>query len=231
MGDGRYWCLAVVLAPLFFRRGFNFASVEVNRRILALLVTEPTPFGRHDLGLALEMVELLGIPHGVVINRAGDDNSTVSELCQEKNVPIMLEIEFSSRLASLGAAGIPFSKVLPYWQERFYETYLTGIDLALIVSEPSVSGRHDLERIHQVTQHFGVHALVCINKWDLSPEMSKDIEKYCEDEGVNLVGKIPFDPEVMDVYRQGLPVERLLKTKAGEAIAEIWDKVRVSITI
>lgn len=103
---------------------------------------------------------------------------------------------------------------------------LTGIDLALIVSEPSVSGRHDLERIHQVTQHFGVHALVCINKWGLSPEMSKDIEKYCEDEGVNLVGKIPFDPEVMDVYRQGLPVERLLQTKAGEAIAEIWDKVR-----
>lgn len=89
----------------------------------ALLVTEPTPFGRHDLGLALEMVEHLGIPHGVVINRAGDDNSIVSDLCQEKNVPIMLEIEFSSRLASLGAAGIPFSKVLPYWQERFYETY------------------------------------------------------------------------------------------------------------
>jgi MinD superfamily P-loop ATPase len=89
----------------------------------ALLVTEPTPFGRHDLGLALEMVEHLGIPHGVVINRAGDDNSTVSELCQEKNVPIMLEIEFSSRLASLGAEGIPFSKALPYWQDRFYEVY------------------------------------------------------------------------------------------------------------
>ncbi|HBG23010.1 MAG TPA: (4Fe-4S)-binding protein, partial [Peptococcaceae bacterium] len=58
---------------------------------------------------------------------------------------------------------------------------LTGADLALIVSEPSVSGRHDLERIHQVTQHFNVKALVCINKWDLSPEMSKNIEKYCED--------------------------------------------------
>lgn len=103
---------------------------------------------------------------------------------------------------------------------------LTGTDLALIVSEPSVSGRHDLERIHQVTQHFGVDALACINKWDLSPEMSKDIKKYCEDKGVNLVGKIPFDPKVMDVYKQGLPVERLLKTKAGEAIEEIWDHVR-----
>lgn len=89
----------------------------------ALLVTEPTPFGRHDLGIALEMVEHLGIPHGVVINRAGDDNGIISELCQVKNVPIMLEIEFSAHLASLGAMGIPFSKVLPNWQERFYETY------------------------------------------------------------------------------------------------------------
>lgn len=103
---------------------------------------------------------------------------------------------------------------------------LTGTDLALIVSEPSVSGRHDLERIHQVTQHFEVDALVCINKWDLSHEMSRNIEQYCEDEGVNLIGKIPFDPKVMDVYKQGLPMERLLQTKAGEAIAEIWENVR-----
>ncbi|HBI27388.1 MAG TPA: (4Fe-4S)-binding protein, partial [Peptococcaceae bacterium] len=106
---------------------------------------------------------------------------------------------------------------------------LTGADLALIVSEPSVSGRHDLERIHQVTQHFNVKALVCINKWDLSPEMSKNIEKYCEDEGINLVGKIPFDPQVMDVYKQDLPVEHLLQTKAGEAIEEIWENVREHI--
>lgn len=106
---------------------------------------------------------------------------------------------------------------------------LTGADLTLIVSEPSVSGRHDLERIHQVTQHFGVEALVCINKWDLSPEMSKDIEKYCEDKGIDLVGKIPFDPDIMEVYKNNLPVEHLLQTKAGEAIKEIWGKVSAYI--
>jgi len=89
----------------------------------ALLVTEPTPFGRHDLNLALEMIDYLGIPRGVVINRAGDDNSMISELCREKNVPILLEIEFSSRLASLGSVGIPFCEALPYWRERFYEVY------------------------------------------------------------------------------------------------------------
>lgn len=89
----------------------------------ALLVTEPTPFGHHDLGIALEMVELLGIPGGVVINRAGDDNSTINELCQQHNVPVLLEIEFSAKLASLGAQAIPFSTALPYWQDIFFEMY------------------------------------------------------------------------------------------------------------
>jgi MinD superfamily P-loop ATPase len=103
---------------------------------------------------------------------------------------------------------------------------LTGADLALIVTEPSASGKHDLERIYKVTQHFGVDALVCINKWDLSPESSKNIVKYCEDEGIELVGKIPFDPDVLDIFKQRQPVENLLKTSAGEAIADIWGNVR-----
>jgi MinD superfamily P-loop ATPase len=103
---------------------------------------------------------------------------------------------------------------------------LTGADLALIVTEPSASGKHDLERIYKVTQHFGVDALVCINKWDLSPGASKDIIKYCEDEAIELVGKIPFDPDVLDIFKQRQPVENLLKTSAGEAIADIWGNVR-----
>ncbi len=89
----------------------------------ALLVTEPTPFGHHDLALALELVEHIGIPHGVVINRAGEDNSIITDLCRERNVPVMLEIEFSTRLAALGAMGTPFSKAIPYWQDKFYETF------------------------------------------------------------------------------------------------------------
>jgi MinD superfamily P-loop ATPase len=103
---------------------------------------------------------------------------------------------------------------------------MTGADLALIVTEPSASGKHDLERIYKVTQHFGVDALVCINKYDLSPESSKDIVKYCEEEGIELVGKIPFDPDVLDVFKRRQPVENLLKTSAGEAIADIWGNVR-----
>lgn len=102
---------------------------------------------------------------------------------------------------------------------------LSGTDLAVVVTEPSASGLHDLERILGVARHFGVSALVCINKYDLSPEMSEEIERYCLRENVELVGRIPFDPGVVKVIRDGMPLEDLLKTRAGQAIAGIWETV------
>lgn len=107
---------------------------------------------------------------------------------------------------------------------------LSGTDLAVIVTEPSVSGRHDLERILNVARHFVVEAFVCINKWDLSPMMSTEIESFCAAESVNLVGRIPFDPGILDVVKQGLPVEQLLETRAGEAITEMWNTLKKSFS-
>jgi MinD superfamily P-loop ATPase len=89
----------------------------------ALLVTEPTPFGRHDLGIALKLVRQMGIPGGVIINRAGGDDEPIRELCTSYDLPILLEIAFSGQLASLGARGIPFSKALPFWQAKFDRLY------------------------------------------------------------------------------------------------------------
>jgi MinD superfamily P-loop ATPase len=89
----------------------------------ALLVTEPTPFGYHDLEITLKLVKLMGIPHGVLINRAGDDNKAIEELCARNGIPILMKIPFSKQLAALGAEGIPFSKVLPFWQTKFDQVY------------------------------------------------------------------------------------------------------------
>jgi MinD superfamily P-loop ATPase len=89
----------------------------------ALLVTEPTPFGRHDLEIALKLVKQMGIPHGVIINRAGGGNDLIEELCARHGVPVLLEIPFSVQLASLGAIGMPFSRVLPFWQDKFNQVY------------------------------------------------------------------------------------------------------------
>lgn len=103
---------------------------------------------------------------------------------------------------------------------------LSGVDLALIVTEPSVSGLHDLDRILKVARHFGVEALVCINKHDLSLEMSDSIAGYCAAEHVDLAGRIPFDPQVLEIIRQEKPAEELLATGAGNAIEAIWQKVK-----
>lgn len=70
---------------------------------------------------------------------------------------------------------------------------ITGADLALIVTEPSLSGIHDLERIIQVTDHFGIPAIVCINKYNINEENTKQIEASCEENGIMVAGKVPYD--------------------------------------
>lgn len=95
----------------------------VRQSDFAILVTEPTPFGRHDLNVALELVRQLEIPCGVIINRSGESDTLIEDFCQEEGVPVLMKIPFSTQLASLGARGIPFSRVLPYWGDRFYKLF------------------------------------------------------------------------------------------------------------
>ncbi len=82
---------------------------------------------------------------------------------------------------------------------------LTGADLALVVTEPTLSGLHDLERILQVAAHFSIPAMVCINKCDLNEEVAGDIARLCGERGVPVVARIPFSPEVVEVLRRNLP--------------------------
>jgi MinD superfamily P-loop ATPase len=84
-----------------------------------LLVTEPTPFGLNDLTLAVEMVRKLGIPCGVVLNRAGVGDSGVQEYCRVENVPILLSIALDTEIARLYSRGIPLVEGLPQWKPAF----------------------------------------------------------------------------------------------------------------
>jgi len=70
---------------------------------------------------------------------------------------------------------------------------LSGVDIALIVTEPTKSGIHDMERVLKVVEHFRVKPLVCINKYDLNIENSLKIEEFCKRNRIEVVGKIPFD--------------------------------------
>jgi MinD superfamily P-loop ATPase len=88
-----------------------------------LLVTEPTPFGLSDLILAVETVRELGIPCGVVLNRAGVGDSKVEEYCEKEAIPILLTIPLDTEIARLYSRGIPLVEGLPQWRNSFLELF------------------------------------------------------------------------------------------------------------
>lgn len=86
-----------------------------------ILVTEPTPFGLHDLKLAVDVVVHLGIPFGVIINRDGMGDDGVLDYCHGKDIPVIMKIPHDLKIARLYSDGIPFVSELPEWKERFQE--------------------------------------------------------------------------------------------------------------
>jgi MinD superfamily P-loop ATPase len=88
-----------------------------------LLVTEPTPFGLNDLVLAVETVRQLGIPCGIVLNRAGVGDGKTEEYCRKENIPILLTIPLSTEIAGFYSKGIPLVEGLPQWKSSFLELF------------------------------------------------------------------------------------------------------------
>jgi MinD superfamily P-loop ATPase len=102
----------------------------------------------------------------------------------------------------------------------------SGADLALIVAEPSAAGVHDMARVLEMTKHFRLPSLVCINKADTYPEGSQQIENYCQDHGIEMLGHIPFDLSVTEAMVHGEPVTVYRPDgPASKAIRQIWQSV------
>ena len=83
---------------------------------------------------------------------------------------------------------------------------IAQVDLALIVSEPTAAGIHDLERVLALADHFGVETAAAINKYDLDLARTDQIEEYCRGRGTPVVGKIPFDEAVVKAVVEGVPL-------------------------
>ena len=88
-----------------------------------LLVTEPTPFGLHDLKLAVGAVKILGIPSGLVINRSDMGDDQVRVYAEQEGLPILMEIPFDRRIAEVYSRGDMVVDVMPEWKEKFLELY------------------------------------------------------------------------------------------------------------
>ena len=103
---------------------------------------------------------------------------------------------------------------------------VSGADLALIVAEPTAAGVHDMRRVLETTAHFNVRTVVCINKADIYPEGMAEIETFCQEQGIKVVGTIPFDPTVTEAMVQGRSVIAYRPdAPASLALSKIWDEV------
>jgi len=103
---------------------------------------------------------------------------------------------------------------------------LSGAGLALLVTEPSLSGIHDLERVLGVCRYFGVPAMVCINKYDLNEENTRQIEDQCLSQGVEVAGRIPFDNVVTESIVQGVPVVEYSNGNVTREMERMWHSLR-----
>jgi MinD superfamily P-loop ATPase len=102
---------------------------------------------------------------------------------------------------------------------------LSGASLALLVTEPTLSGIHDLERVFGVCQHFGVPAMVCINKYDINENNTRQIEDFCHSQGADVVARIPFDNVFTEAMMRGLPVVRYSNGAVSQLIKSLWQNI------
>lgn len=103
---------------------------------------------------------------------------------------------------------------------------ITATDAVLIVTEPTQSGIEDLKRIAELCRQFEVKTFVCINKADINKEIASRIESFCNTNALNYVGRIPYDETVLKSINELQPIIHYDNSPAGEAISEVWNKVR-----
>jgi len=106
---------------------------------------------------------------------------------------------------------------------------LSGASLALLVTEPTLSGIHDLKRVLGVCRHFGIPALVCINKFDINEDNTYQIESFCLSQEVEMVARIPFDKVVTEAMIQGVPVVEYRRNGVSHQIEVLWETVSKSL--
>jgi len=105
-----------------------------------------------------------------------------------------------------------------------------GADAVLVVTEPTVSGVHDMERIIQLADFFGIPAVVCVNKYDLNPEKAEEVENFAFKKGLAFLGRVPFDPIFTKAMVQGRNIfEYDSGSEACHMVKGIWEKIEHNI--
>ena len=106
---------------------------------------------------------------------------------------------------------------------------ITGADAAVVVTEPTMSALSDLKRVLGVTKHFGIPAYVFINKYDLNEAITKEINKFCSDEGFKVIGMMPFEPLIVKALQELKTPPQAGLIDVTQRIADMWGKIEDEI--
>lgn len=103
---------------------------------------------------------------------------------------------------------------------------ITGADLVLIVTEPTMSGHHDLSRVVELTKHFNIPAIVCVNKWDINTAVFNNIRTWCNEHGIEMTGNISYNESVTKAQIAGLSIiEYSYEGNISSEIKQVWETV------
>jgi MinD superfamily P-loop ATPase len=106
---------------------------------------------------------------------------------------------------------------------------LSGTDLVVIVTEPTPSGRHDLERVVQLCQHFNLPCGVIINKFDINSSQTRGIESFCHERALRVFGKLPHDVAMTKAMVNGKVISEYQNTALTEGIRCVWDQILIAV--
>lgn len=102
---------------------------------------------------------------------------------------------------------------------------LSGVDCALIITEPTLSGLHDAQRVMEVAKHFNIAVKLTINKYDLNRTMTEKIETFCKWHNIHMVGKIAFSKTVVQALVAGKTIIDAGNSQTGDEIRRIWEQI------
>jgi MinD superfamily P-loop ATPase len=150
----------------------------------------------------------------------GESNSGKLVTLVRQNAKILAEKEKRDLIIIDGSPGIGCPVIAS----------ITGVDAALVVTEPTLSGIHDLERVLKLLDHFNVVPFVCVNMYDINTENTNKIMSFCKENGIDVVGIIPFSSEVTQAMVNGKTiVEYSPESGVTEEIKRMWKKMYLSL--
>ncbi|MBN1538913.1 MAG: P-loop NTPase, partial [Candidatus Thermoplasmatota archaeon] len=106
---------------------------------------------------------------------------------------------------------------------------ITGVDLVLVVMEPTLSGMHDSMRVIEVADHFRIPSVVCINKFDINPENTEKIEEFCREKEIEVVGKLPYDDTATKAMMENKTVVEFPDGELSQSIRGIWRRIEKAL--